>query len=718
MKDTFDFFNYNYSAMISIFAALMGMAYPLILQAVQRIDEVYQSTLLTKYIQKQSEFKRFNISLIIAVVTSFFSSFIIAVINEVHWKLFVEICHTLTIVYLSYAAIKLFHFILNSNNPDDFFAHITHDGGNDSGATSKLGKSSQSKTNKNLVEIFQIAKYASVHEDSDLYRKCMDIIIPAIQEGIREKKHSKEVWKVMFELCNQLKREKDSLFTSNCFIRDIYFNVDSITYSEDDLKYIWDSLAIISKGDKDSWIYEYWSSADQFFRFRLEENREQVYSDFISRYKEFHIMLGAMLVYNKKFALLGNLLSFTNEFPPRYLLVPGTYADIINSITTIDSYIERPLLLTQRYSIPSMGYDVNTDQKILVEAYRYHALLIIRLSQIPDYWYYIDKYALPDLGEELNVLNNQTRIVKVLKMHINYWYKEGNIDSLNVIIGEIPAIDGVLNLLNKHTELCDNRKEELENSTEIDADKIEYIKNELKENAQNLLVHLPMKEDITLPQDHPCKQSNSQYVSYSIDGEIIRKGNSHNASNLPELIIDQLNRRLYQEYNNFFLLNSATITVCIKFEDIKNAFDLLGINGDYVILSNVYLRTLESIYGNQGKAFTGEKNILFYNNARIFQMTSNTNSILILKKKDVPYINFESVEPPQDLKRLSKDDDSYIYTNIDTIEEALNKIELTVLRGTKIYEPDYHIKYIRLNISHYSNDVSELDKLRTLNIFV
>lgn len=189
-------------------------------------------------------------------------------------------------------------------------------------------------------------------------------------------------------------------------------------------------------------------------------------------------------------------------------------------------------------------------------------------------------------------------------------------------------------------------------------------------------------------------------------GEIIRKGSPRDAANIPEIIIHQLNNRLYQEYNNIFLLNSAILTVRIKYEEIKETFDKLGVNGNYVILSNVNLDTL----------FFRENEVLSYNGSRIFKMTSNTNSILILNKENVPYINFEKVEIPKGLTKLSNEDSSYLYTNIDTITKALNEIELKIFRSVKLYVPDNQIRYVRLNISHYSNDVSGLDKLEDFRL--
>lgn len=48
----FDFYNYNFSSLISILAALLGVAFPLILQCIQKVDEQYGSTRLSAHFKE------------------------------------------------------------------------------------------------------------------------------------------------------------------------------------------------------------------------------------------------------------------------------------------------------------------------------------------------------------------------------------------------------------------------------------------------------------------------------------------------------------------------------------------------------------------------------------------------------------------------------------------------------------------------------------------
>ena len=52
----FDFTNYTYSGMLSIVAAVFGIAYPQINASIERIDDKYGSSLLTTRLKNEKAF--------------------------------------------------------------------------------------------------------------------------------------------------------------------------------------------------------------------------------------------------------------------------------------------------------------------------------------------------------------------------------------------------------------------------------------------------------------------------------------------------------------------------------------------------------------------------------------------------------------------------------------------------------------------------------------
>ena len=57
----FEFVNYTYSGLLSIIAALMGLACPLIINKIEGIDRRYHSTLLARRFMQESSFAWFAI---------------------------------------------------------------------------------------------------------------------------------------------------------------------------------------------------------------------------------------------------------------------------------------------------------------------------------------------------------------------------------------------------------------------------------------------------------------------------------------------------------------------------------------------------------------------------------------------------------------------------------------------------------------------------------
>lgn len=56
----FEFSNNSLSLLVSVFSLIMGMSYPLLLQAIQAIDEQYHSPRLSNMLLQERKFKCFR----------------------------------------------------------------------------------------------------------------------------------------------------------------------------------------------------------------------------------------------------------------------------------------------------------------------------------------------------------------------------------------------------------------------------------------------------------------------------------------------------------------------------------------------------------------------------------------------------------------------------------------------------------------------------------
>ena len=64
----FNFTDTTYSGLLSILSALFGIAYPLVISCIEKIDQKYQSTLLTARFKNERIFKTFKYLLIINLI--------------------------------------------------------------------------------------------------------------------------------------------------------------------------------------------------------------------------------------------------------------------------------------------------------------------------------------------------------------------------------------------------------------------------------------------------------------------------------------------------------------------------------------------------------------------------------------------------------------------------------------------------------------------------
>jgi len=78
----FSFSNSTYTALLALFAAIFGVGYPLIIQAIGEIDKKYDSTLLLKCFEEEPDFKRFNKRVLTCIFFSITTPFILFLSNS------------------------------------------------------------------------------------------------------------------------------------------------------------------------------------------------------------------------------------------------------------------------------------------------------------------------------------------------------------------------------------------------------------------------------------------------------------------------------------------------------------------------------------------------------------------------------------------------------------------------------------------------------------
>ena len=125
MMQPFEFSNNALSLMLAVFSVIVGMAYPLLLQAIQKIDEQYGSPRITKMLTSEPLFKRFQWLIVISIAFAFGSIFVLQIIDGCYWLVIGWVLiHALVSLSLLISTISLVRLILILNSATLWFNFI------------------------------------------------------------------------------------------------------------------------------------------------------------------------------------------------------------------------------------------------------------------------------------------------------------------------------------------------------------------------------------------------------------------------------------------------------------------------------------------------------------------------------------------------------------------------------------------------------------------
>ena len=123
----FEFSNNAISLLLSVFSVIVGMTYPLLLQAIQRIDEQYRSSRITKMLKEEKVFRLFQWLVTISIAFAFISIFILQLLDDCPTLTIVWVTiHTLLTWLLLVTTILLVYTIMTYYNPDEWLDRINN----------------------------------------------------------------------------------------------------------------------------------------------------------------------------------------------------------------------------------------------------------------------------------------------------------------------------------------------------------------------------------------------------------------------------------------------------------------------------------------------------------------------------------------------------------------------------------------------------------------
>ncbi|WP_154655675.1 hypothetical protein [Xylanibacter oryzae] len=462
----FNFFSNTYTFVITIFAAMFGMAFPLILQSIQRIDEKYNSEYLTKQFYDENIFKSFKTLLIIFACLICLSHFILGDFTSYIFLYYAQSFFLGYIVFLVILLILLFNKISIYYNVDSLFSYLE-----------------KNMTKDNCYAIFDILKFAYKKGKEYIYKKSVSVICKYFQkEQEKAKSRTYVVYSdFLYDILSQISviiKNTDKQLTHLDFsnIVDTILTVNNKFISNRTYLYLFFILKNASTVENTILLQRYWKVASSYYINNFEglQSNDDTQEHARTEFYHFNIMLGTLYVYKKQYPYLKYIINFTQTFPESYPLIPGT----IKEITDTALYFSEDPYSFFKFNMFDSDIGINADEDIENQLYHYLSLLFIRLWSID----YYNAYNSSPLEEPLpanNIDKNEAciRCMKTIKKFVSEWYKSDKLKAFS--LSQVPEEATVVKLIDSNIENLNEKNNEIINRDSYDKNKLQNIYNNL-----------------------------------------------------------------------------------------------------------------------------------------------------------------------------------------------------------------------------------------------
>jgi ATP-dependent DNA helicase RecG len=251
----------------------------------------------------------------------------------------------------------------------------------------------------------------------------------------------------------------------------------------------------------------------------------------------------------------------------------------------------------------------------------------------------------------------------------------------------------------------------LKQAAGVSEERIKRLIDEFAEALPQFPIGLPSMENqykATLPvEDVRCF-----YVPYLMKKEMFRNDGAW-VYNTPELYLTEIQANIWQRYNVQFLMHQTDASYRIRFSEIKKAFEALGVDGRYAVITSFYLGTFDLLYGGDVTLKETDYGYL-YGDMPIYRVPSHEARMIVMRKELLP--RYEAKVFEGDDKRFKLINEQHLlYSNIFNMEEKAEGLGLIMMRDLKFYYPsdnDFH--YVKLVVDRMERVESELDKIKNL----
>lgn len=405
-------------ACIYTIIAILGIAYPILLQVISRLDDKYSSARAVGLFEQEPERKGFVFLLKLSALFSciWFCRFPppAALLGHGFWSAVVA-NSALSLVYLTSVALLVFFFLLTEKtityyNTQKFSAYLQQ-------------KHRQNRADKRHVETLTDVFLAVISaRNSSVAQQIADFFTDEFaweraEAGANEVVYSSVYYQLTYrttEELAQLGNRKDKSLAhraagGNWLLGDSAQHV----ISESTYFALWHNLLLALEYEQEDLVYDYWRTAYRYLEQHLRAIARQyetadaalrvTNTDVIAlreqqrdRFLEFQHAVGAVLLYVDKAKLLRKLWGYTTSQPPHFWLLPTHMTEIFTAFARYHDAFRLWPPVDVRYPFPNEA-GVGSEGIITNWLCRYLAVLFLRQYTLHSYLIGDEPLAYPTL---------------------------------------------------------------------------------------------------------------------------------------------------------------------------------------------------------------------------------------------------------------------------------------------------------------------------------
>lgn len=666
-------FEHNIEYLLAFIPAILGLSLPVLLQVIERLDQKYCTSRIADRLKKEKSISVCKWALVVALLTCIYAVFIKIPSPCDCWLLnnSADLLALISCIVLIVSFLRSCVVLMNYYNQGKLQSEIIKE--------INKTKDNLPKHENAFRDFVDLSKSNLDASERTQAIRVFDVVREEINGIIQQAEHNGMkipgylafgITSINENLC-LMERRPFSVNNGNQIVKILISAPTKL--SEETYSLLWHNLILQLYYGADEWVYEYWATAVQTYDFDLRRifvgiygGDEEYTEDDVNirlvqrqRFLEFHILLCAYILHQKKFELLGKLFWYTREMPPRYPLVPSSLTEIISIFEQIEDSPRLFLTAEHYYPFPGMKGIVDEEIKAIVKSYL--SLLYLRLfSPIG---------VLPDvsiiLPENLGVLKSYNSYLEYIKRRIAVI--RNNTELYALVKTDSGDADKVIELI-----LDDIRRKIDSVRTMGDLDD-EIKKENLIELHELVINNLSpyneiIKKKTNLTPDVGFWINGS--VSYSYDNAAFMKNSDMSYVGMAESLGGSAIGKFQYYFASVFYQISKGFKYRINSKSVFEAIDKLQINDDFVIIAfDVYLDYYFTLKQNGlNKDNNGRYS---YNGIEIVNLPSGSfqlmsRSIFILRKNDLPQVMFVSpADEQKDLYHLECIDKKIqLYTSI------------------------------------------------------